>query len=186
MPSIINASTSAGIVQTADTSGILQLQSNGTTIATIGPTGLSTQVGAPAFSAYITSNQSLTSGVVTKVALNAEDFDTANCFDTSAYRFTPNVAGYYQFNLSVVFYSSSTQISTASTRLYKNGSLYVYAQSNVAATAIYTSPTSIVVYANGTTDYFEMYGIATGTNLFVSGDTPTRTTTFSGALIRSA
>jgi hypothetical protein len=35
----LNASTSAGLVQSADTSGILQLQSNGTTIQTIDSTG---------------------------------------------------------------------------------------------------------------------------------------------------
>jgi hypothetical protein len=40
MASIINASTSNGIVQTADTSGNLALQSNGTTVATAQSTGL--------------------------------------------------------------------------------------------------------------------------------------------------
>jgi len=35
MPSIINASTSTGLIQTADTSGVLQLQSAGTTAITI-------------------------------------------------------------------------------------------------------------------------------------------------------
>jgi hypothetical protein len=45
MACIINASTSAGLVQTADTSGILQLQSNGTTIATINSSGLSVSGG---------------------------------------------------------------------------------------------------------------------------------------------
>jgi hypothetical protein len=39
MATIINASTSSGLIQTADTSGILQLQSNGTTIQTIDSTG---------------------------------------------------------------------------------------------------------------------------------------------------
>lgn len=37
----LNASTSSGLVQTADTSGIIQLQSNGSTKATIGPSGFS-------------------------------------------------------------------------------------------------------------------------------------------------
>ena len=37
MTSTINASTSSGIVQTADTSGVLALQSNGTTALTVGP-----------------------------------------------------------------------------------------------------------------------------------------------------
>ena len=39
MPSTINASTSSGIVQTADTSGVLELQSNGTTQFTVDSTG---------------------------------------------------------------------------------------------------------------------------------------------------
>ena len=39
MSSIINASTSSGLVQTADTSGTLELQSNGTTMQTISSTG---------------------------------------------------------------------------------------------------------------------------------------------------
>jgi hypothetical protein len=36
----INASTSSGLIQTADTSGSLSLQANGTTIATVQSTGL--------------------------------------------------------------------------------------------------------------------------------------------------
>ena len=39
MPSIINASTSTGLIQTADTSGVLQLQSGGTTKFTVDSTG---------------------------------------------------------------------------------------------------------------------------------------------------
>jgi hypothetical protein len=41
----INASTSAGLVQTADTSGVLQLQSAGTTIATVASTGITANGG---------------------------------------------------------------------------------------------------------------------------------------------
>jgi len=40
MPSIINASTSTGLIQTADTSGVLALQSAGTTIASVSSTGV--------------------------------------------------------------------------------------------------------------------------------------------------
>lgn len=39
MSTIINASTSSGLVQTADTSGVLVLQSNGTTQLTVSSTG---------------------------------------------------------------------------------------------------------------------------------------------------
>ena len=40
MPSTINASTSSGIVQTADTSGTLELQSNGTTAVAVSSSNL--------------------------------------------------------------------------------------------------------------------------------------------------
>jgi hypothetical protein len=39
MPNLINASTSSGLVQTADTSGTIELQSNGTTKLTVSSTG---------------------------------------------------------------------------------------------------------------------------------------------------
>ena len=53
MASTINASTSAGIIQTADTSGVLALQTGGTTALTINTTG-SVAFGTSA-SAYGTS-----------------------------------------------------------------------------------------------------------------------------------
>jgi hypothetical protein len=59
MASTINASTSAGIIQTADTSGVLALQTGGTTALTINTTG-SVAFGTSA-SAYGTSGQVLTS-----------------------------------------------------------------------------------------------------------------------------
>jgi hypothetical protein len=40
MPVILNASTSTGFVQSADTSGIVQIQSNGTTELTVTSTGV--------------------------------------------------------------------------------------------------------------------------------------------------
>ena len=140
----------------------------------------------PAFSVYSNANQTVSSGVATKVALNAEDVDTNSNFDsTTNYRFTPTVAGYYQLNLSTVGYSSSTQISSVAVMLYKNGSQYTYSQTNTSATALAAAFLSLIVYANGTTDYFEMYGAIGGTNVIISGGS-SRTTTFSGSLVRAA
>jgi hypothetical protein len=143
---------------------------------------------APAFNAYISSNQSLTSGVTTKIALNAEFFDTANCFDsTTNYRFTPNVAGYYQLNLPLLAYSSASNITSVAVFLYKNGSSITYQQTLLPATILASACLSTVVFANGTTDYFEMYANVAGTGIFVSGGTGgSVTTTFSGAFVRSA
>ena len=76
MATTINA-TSAGLSVSPDVSGQIQFQSGGTTIATVTPTGITTQVGAPAFS--ITNNgtaQSVSTATWTKVALNTKEFDT--------------------------------------------------------------------------------------------------------------
>ena len=118
----LNASTTSGFVQSADTSGIIQLQSNGTTIATISSTGLQQNVGAPAFSAYMTGNQSVSNNTVTKATMNTEEFDTNNNFDsTTNYRFTPTIAGYYQLNAALYLTNSSGNISVPNVYIYKNG-----------------------------------------------------------------
>ncbi len=153
---IINASSSGsgGLITTAADSGTLELQSNGTTIATISSTGLSTQVGAPAFSAYQSPAQTLSSGVVTKIQLQVEEWDTANCFDNvTNFRFTPNVAGYYQINGGIQVNNTVTVISVF---LYKNGSLYKFLATSNTATLSGAYGSSLV-YLNGTTDYVELY-----------------------------
>jgi len=182
----------SSIVLSGDTSGSVTVSvpavsgSNTVTIpATTGTVMVSSNM--PAFSAYLSANQSVSTGVTTKVALNVEDFDTANCFDsTTNYRFTPNVAGYYQFNLNLLGYSSSTAITQCAVYLYKNGAAYIYNQNAFPSGVVVAGfCSSIVAYANGTTDYFEMYGNLTGSSLFFSGSSQ-RQTSFTGSLIRSA
>jgi hypothetical protein len=81
MACIINASTSAGLVQSADTSGILQLQSNGTTIATVSSTGLSASGTAKAW-----------------VNFNGSAATVTNAFNVSSV--TRNSAGQYTINFT--------------------------------------------------------------------------------------
>jgi hypothetical protein len=170
MTTILNASTSAGLIITPDTSGNIQLQYNG--------------VAAPAFSAYRSSSQqSVTTSTWTKAQLQSENFDTANCFDsTTNYRFTPNVAGYYQINGSLYFTSSST--TRAISALYKNGSEYTIG--NYMASFNNTQGVALVnalIYLNGSTDYVELYG-------FIQGTSPTfvdnAACSLNGCLLRGA
>lgn len=146
MTATINASTSSGVVITPDNSGNILLQYNG--------------VAAPAFSAYPSAIQSLSSGVATKLQYNTEEFDTANCYNTSNYRFTPTVAGYYQVNGMVGVASTSTP---AIVILYKNGSAFKLGTVSLGSATSYPySGVSALVYMNGTTDYLELYGLSPG------------------------
>jgi len=179
MASSINASTSAGLVSTADLSGVLQLQSNGTTIATISSTGLQTNVGAPAFSAYQSLAQTLSSATYTKLQFQTKEFDTNSNFDAvTNYRFTPTVAGYYQVNGQFSVGSSATSMSPA---IYKNGS--IYKSGNNSTSNQNTATVSCIVYLNGSTDYIEFYGyLASGQALNATASA----TYFQAAMIRSA
>ena len=96
MATVINSSTTGGLIVSPDLSGQIALQSNGTTIATITPTGITTQVGVPVFSVYQSSTQNIAHNSNTKVQYQSKSFDTNNNFDaTTNYRFQPTVAGYY-------------------------------------------------------------------------------------------
>jgi hypothetical protein len=180
MASIITASASSGLTQSADTSGVLQLASGVGNLVTIpSVTGTAMVSGnMPAFSAGRTgSTQSLSSGW-NKVQCNTKDFDTNSCYDnTTNYRFTPNVSGYYQVNFSIN-QSANSYLSPA---IYKNGSIYK-AGSNGSG-AVNNSAGSCIVYLNGSTDYIELYGNS-GSNTTWSSGSPY--TYFNGCLIKNA
>ena len=112
---------------------------------------------APAFSATLSANESITTSTSTKISFDTKDFDLTNDFDTSTYRFTPSIQGYYQFNFSVFMDCNNTQ-GIFRGELYKNGSLHRRGLMNADSVAQDTTAVgSILVYANGTTDYFELY-----------------------------
>jgi hypothetical protein len=141
----------------------------------------------PAFSAYLSSNQSVSSGVNTKVSCDTEEFDTASCYNNSTYVFTPTVAGYYQFNFQVSC-RNATNITRISCTLYKNGTSYKNGTDtyNANNTMGYKTSGAVLAYANGTTDYFEFYAQVqtnAGTNQFTSSSTDCY---FQGVLVRTA
>lgn len=119
----------------------------------------------PAFSAYVSANQTIPATTFTKANFDAESFDTDSCYDTTNKRFTPTTAGKY-------FVNATTDINATGTteaRLYKNGS--------VQASLFYKSQGAeeitnggYLVDMNGSTDYLEIFIYVTaGTRSLVSG-----------------
>ena len=178
---LINTTTTGVLGSTffGDGLGDLTIQQNGVTINKI--------TSAPAFSAYATSNQSISALTNTKVIFQAEDFDTASAFDsTTNYRFTPQVAGYYQINANINFQNTATYVYIM---LAKNGGIIKTLAYAASSSSFFTALAgSCVVQMNGSTDYLEMYAYA-GVSLSLvpnnvsSGNTGVN---FNGALIRSA
>lgn len=136
----------------------------------------------PAFSATLSTNQSIANNTWVKVELDTEEFDTAACFDsTTNRRFTPNVAGYYQFTWMV--HLAGTTLSNASALLYKNGTVFSDSHYATVTAANQRVEGSRLVYMNGTTDYVELFGYTTAStaNRFVGGATETF---FAGFFVR--
>jgi hypothetical protein len=141
----------------------------------------------PAFSAYQNATQNVTTGTWTKVQLNTEDFDTANCFDsTTNYRFTPNVAGYYQINAEVRV--NGTSITLGAGAIYKNGtpvsSTIIYYGTSVSAANQFCM--SKLIYFNGSTDYVELYGIVSATSPSFDYNSAGYFSRMNGTLVRGA
>jgi len=128
-------------------------------------------INGPTFRAVRTDQFNPSGSTWTKVPLAIESFDTNNNFDNATnYRFTPTVAGYYQFNLHAYFTGSPGE---AYVSLQKNGSQVGYAVYIGSGTGWWDGMYSDITPANGTTDYFEMWVYATGSpaifQMFMSG-----------------
>jgi hypothetical protein len=141
----------------------------------------------PAFSVYANINQALTASTVTKVAFGSKDFDTASAFDsTTNYRFTPQVAGYYQLNTCINFNPASGYGFIA---IYKNGATYKSLSYQQMNTSYYLQIAgSVVMQMNGSTDYAEVYAYSAATGTLVPNNVSAGNTgvSFSGFLARPA
>jgi hypothetical protein len=155
--------------------------SNGT-IVTSATAGV--PINGPAFSAYLSTAQTVTNATFTKVSCNIEEFDTNSTYDNATnYRFTPTVAGYYQVSGQIV-----TNTTVAITRLflsiYKNGALFKYGvdmPTNGNRVIV-----STLIYCNGSTDYLEMYGFIVGSGTLSFNGTGAPDCYFQAAMVRSA
>jgi len=147
----------------------------------------------PAFSAYSSANQNPSSGTQTKVIFGTKSYDTNSNYDPTLSRFTPTVAGYYQLITSVSM-AADTTITGARLYFTKNGSgLQVPSMENTNTGGFgggyYTVHLSALVLANGTTDYFEVYGMCDGTGslrYFFNSNPGIHATVFQGFLVRAA
>ena len=181
----------SSIVVSGDTSGAITIAApavSGTNTLTLpastGTVALTSQlpVSGPTFSVYSNVSQSLASGTYTKVQFNQKDWDTATCFDTTNYRFTPNVAGYYQINSAVA--TTTGQTGETAVRITKNGTISKIGQ-DIGGVTVYAAIVSTIVYLNGSTDYVEAYlyqSSGSAKTLYTGADQ----TYFNGCYLRGA
>ena len=178
---IISGDTSGAITLAAPSvagTNTITLPANTGTVITTASTFAGT---GPAFSAYQSSAQTLIGSTLTKISLQSEEFDTNSNFDsTTNYRFTPTVAGYYQFNAALqVGVSASTVLIT----FYKNGSEFKRPTYMSGSSVVNSASGSALIYCNGTSDYVEFWALL-GTGQALSANA--NATWFQGSMVRSA
>jgi hypothetical protein len=156
----------ANLILNGSTSGSVTLSSpavSGTTTLTLPVQTGTVMVNGPAFRAIASTSQSFTNNTWTKVTLGTEAWDTNNNFNTSTYRFTPTVAGYYQVNGGYSFNATASAGYTLIASIYKNGSETIRGAEMYSLSGTFNqSVVSGVLYMNGSTDYIELYVIGVG------------------------
>jgi len=189
----------ASLVLTGDTSGQVTIAAPavaGTNTATL-PAATGTVMvsgNMPAFGAYSNTNQTVSNNTGTVLSANTEEFDTAGCYNNTgstvtlnglsvpAYSFCPNIAGYYQINMSIQFGFSS--LSRGLIQFLKNGSTFK------RITDLNSSINSIcggtLVYLNGTGDYVQAQGYLSGTGTLTFNGGTADISWFNGCLVRAA
>jgi hypothetical protein len=173
------------LILQGSTSGSVTLQEPavaGTTVLTL-PAATGTVMvsgNMPAFSAYQSSVQTLVTNTNTKINFQTKEYDTANAFDaTTNYRFTPQVAGYYQ--VSGCFHIGATACGIR-LQIFVNGAVYKVIFNALGAT-VNAASGSALVYLNGSTDYVELFGfVGVGQVLVATIDT----TYFQASMVRAA
>jgi hypothetical protein len=134
---------------------------------TIG-SGVTLLSNVPAFQAFISSNQTLSDNTQVKIQADTESFDTDNCYDNSTnYRFTPTVAGKYCFYANVRTSAGDDNNASTSGSIYKNGSIAAQLQQHThisAEAANISAGNMIILEANGSSDYFEFFGLCNDTS----------------------
>jgi hypothetical protein len=170
---VSGAFTSQGIDDNADATAI--------TISSAEKVTLTQQIAskAPAFRATMGSAQTFSTDTFTVVNFNTEVFDTNSNYDTSNFRFTPTIAGYYFFNTQV--FAGTTARTTAGFR--KNGSndTEVFHQgSNTNGGVCYEA--SAIIQLNGSSDYVDaLFRHENGSDITCNNNTAL--TNFSGHLL---
>ena len=136
----------------------------------------------PAFNATATSRSAANVTATEMAGYSTPNFDTASCFNTTTGRFTPNVAGYYQFSWTADFGSNGIGASTViAVSLYKNGSSSWSSGIGTSGSSFGAVGSSTVIFMNGSTDYVSCF-VFQNSGSTVSGFLAR----FSGVLVRAS
>jgi len=171
----------SGYMKVTTTTGAVTSQATPIPVAD----GGSGVVALPAFSVYKNTNQTgFVIGTFTKVTFQTEVFDSNSNFASD--RFTPTIAGKYLLSASIVWVAAAMEHQKALIiDIYKNGvrGKTALIESNGAG-LLQGQSITVVLDANGSSDYFEVYAYSDCTaNQSLLGTSDGYHTHFSGVRV---
>ena len=113
----------------------------------------------PNFSAHNSANTTLAANGLTKLVMDTADWDIGSYYSTANKKYVPLIAGTYIFSFCM-YLSALTAGNRFNIQLYKNGSVVKYGNLLYipAGATDCVMAGSAIAQANGSTDYFEVYG----------------------------
>lgn len=128
------------------------------------------------FRAYRGSNQTgiNTNASAVKINMNTVTFDTHGGFDTSGFKYTVQVPGFYRCSAAVTLASTNVLANLYQVMIYKNGSGFTAGQTFYPPSAVSFRATVTDTVQLNAGDYLEVY-------LYGSGNNSASTLTVSGA-----
>jgi len=107
---------------------------------------------------YSSGNTTLVDATYTKIALNSTRYNIGGgSLDTSNYRFTPSVAGYYSVSASIDLTPDGSQTGNFIVNIRKNGTTMAYVDAYRGQTGRHSACITTVIYMNGSSDYVELF-----------------------------
>jgi len=110
-------------------------------------------------SSYITvailSGDTVITNGVDRIVPFVASIDPNSWYNSSNFRFTPTIAGYYNVSYQVWWYVGSTVTNQTNIQFRKNGSTQAINQTQILSGNGYSQNQTKIVYLNGSTDYMD-------------------------------
>ena len=113
------------------------------------------------FRVKMNGDQTITEGTEEIIEFDVEQYDSKSWWNTSTYKYTPQVAGIYFFNLQLFWGNVDTHKIKTRARIYKNTELWSEDYGGVDDVyGHYSHNTTAIIGLNGSSDYvkFQAYG----------------------------
>jgi hypothetical protein len=147
-----------------------------------GPAGSGLYAGDYIVQAILSADQTITSGGLDKTIQFVDAYDPQNWWNSSTYRFTPTIAGYYYFSVGVWWKEVTGGTGQNNVQVRKNTNSQILIQNAVNTTAGLSAGDSKLVYLNGTTDYLDVTAFTATTQDIQKGTVDGSGTWFTAAL----